>query len=214
MDAYLNELDEFLLSKFDDGMVLPELDGFLAGVIVSPDFVTFSTWLPKIWGAGVPEFIDDTELQNCIDLIMRHYDNVLTSLDRPGDYEPILESGAQHDDALWELWVGGFSAAMKLSPRGWNRMRRSDDAGCKTALNGIEQLVAIADGRTNVDEAEESRRRSEAPSLIPIWVQILHEWRLENDPRRPPSAKNGKAGRNDPCPCGSGKKYKKCCGLN
>jgi uncharacterized protein len=24
----------------------------------------------------------------------------------------------------------------------------------------------------------------------------------------------GKVGRNDPCPCGSGKKYKKCCGLN
>jgi uncharacterized protein YchJ len=23
-----------------------------------------------------------------------------------------------------------------------------------------------------------------------------------------------KIGRNDPCPCGSGKKYKKCCGLN
>ena len=29
----------------------------------------------------------------------------------------------------------------------------------------------------------------------------------------PPSA-NGKIGRNDPCPCGSGKKYKKCCGAN
>ncbi|MBQ8002439.1 MAG: SEC-C domain-containing protein, partial [Clostridia bacterium] len=23
-----------------------------------------------------------------------------------------------------------------------------------------------------------------------------------------------KVGRNDPCPCGSGKKYKQCCGLN
>jgi uncharacterized protein YecA (UPF0149 family) len=23
-----------------------------------------------------------------------------------------------------------------------------------------------------------------------------------------------KVGRNDPCPCGSGKKYKKCCGAN
>ena len=23
-----------------------------------------------------------------------------------------------------------------------------------------------------------------------------------------------KVGRNDPCPCGSGKKYKKCCGQN
>jgi uncharacterized protein YecA (UPF0149 family) len=26
--------------------------------------------------------------------------------------------------------------------------------------------------------------------------------------------KDKKPGRNDPCPCGSGKKYKKCCGLN
>ncbi len=26
--------------------------------------------------------------------------------------------------------------------------------------------------------------------------------------------KGEKIGRNDPCPCGSGKKYKKCCGLN
>jgi preprotein translocase subunit SecA len=25
---------------------------------------------------------------------------------------------------------------------------------------------------------------------------------------------SGKIGRNDPCPCGSGRKYKKCCGLN
>ena len=27
-------------------------------------------------------------------------------------------------------------------------------------------------------------------------------------------AKSDKVGRNDPCPCGSGKKYKKCCGAN
>ena len=27
-------------------------------------------------------------------------------------------------------------------------------------------------------------------------------------------SKSEKVGRNDPCPCGSGKKYKKCCGLN
>jgi uncharacterized protein YecA (UPF0149 family) len=30
-------------------------------------------------------------------------------------------------------------------------------------------------------------------------------------PKAPVLAK-AKAGRNDPCPCGSGKKYKKCCG--
>ena len=31
--------------------------------------------------------------------------------------------------------------------------------------------------------------------------------------RRPVKAQT-KIGRNDPCPCGSGKKYKKCCGAN
>ena len=28
------------------------------------------------------------------------------------------------------------------------------------------------------------------------------------------TVKKVKVGRNDPCPCGSGKKYKKCCGKN
>ncbi len=30
----------------------------------------------------------------------------------------------------------------------------------------------------------------------------------------PQVVKSEKTGRNDPCPCGSGKKYKKCCGAN
>jgi len=31
---------------------------------------------------------------------------------------------------------------------------------------------------------------------------------------KPRQRKSDKIGRNDPCPCGSGMKYKKCCGLN
>ena len=30
--------------------------------------------------------------------------------------------------------------------------------------------------------------------------------------KKAPVRKDKKPGRNDPCPCGSGKKYKKCCG--
>ena len=29
-----------------------------------------------------------------------------------------------------------------------------------------------------------------------------------------PTVNKNKIGRNDPCPCGSGKKYKKCCGID
>ncbi|WP_371740172.1 SEC-C metal-binding domain-containing protein [Bradyrhizobium sp. CCBAU 51765] len=32
--------------------------------------------------------------------------------------------------------------------------------------------------------------------------------------QRPSLPRGTKVGRNEPCPCGSGKKYKKCCGPN
>jgi len=33
-------------------------------------------------------------------------------------------------------------------------------------------------------------------------------------PRPAKAVKGAQVGRNDPCPCGSGKKYKQCCGKN
>ncbi len=38
--------------------------------------------------------------------------------------------------------------------------------------------------------------------------------RGEGAQERKPATRGKKVGRNDPCPCGSGKKYKKCCGMN
>ena len=52
-----------------------------------------------------------------------------------------------------------------------------------------------------------------APDLIPINVEVLHKARLAQAlPFSSPANQNTqKVGRNDPCPCGSGKKFKKCC---
>jgi uncharacterized protein len=59
-----------------------------------------------------------------------------------------------------------------------------------------------------------------APDEIADWVVALSAWRIANcqpvqefDPRIVTSARK-KVGRNEPCPCGSGKKHKRCCGLN
>jgi len=42
-------------------------------------------------------------------------------------------------------------------------------------------------------------RRSEAPARVMEWVAARERARA-------------KIGRNDPCPCGSGRKFKVCCG--
>ncbi|HHV99436.1 MAG TPA: SEC-C domain-containing protein [Clostridiaceae bacterium] len=52
---------------------------------------------------------------------------------------------------------------------------------------------------------------------LPQWDDILSaEKRAEitKNFRQSKIAVSNKVGRNDPCPCGSGKKYKKCCGKN
>jgi uncharacterized protein len=65
-------------------------------------------------------------------------------------------------------------------------------------------------------EAEIDSFDRQAPDLIPQWVEILAEWRREHsdDYGRHTPQRRIKIGRNNPCTCGSGKKYKKCCGLN
>ena len=51
---------------------------------------------------------------------------------------------------------------------------------------------------------------------LPEWDALLSEERRKELYKEQKSSttivKPKKVGRNDPCPCGSGKKYKKCCG--
>jgi len=53
---------------------------------------------------------------------------------------------------------------------------------------------------------------------LPAWENILTKERRDEITREWRASKQAVSektvGRNDPCPCGSGKKYKKCCGAN
>jgi len=70
-------------------------------------------------------------------------------------------------------------------------------------INEYLNLVALA---------ENNARRWEDNGLTPAE---LHEFYRKNDDKITvlPYSERKRIGRNDPCPCGSGKKYKKCCGL-
>ena len=65
---------------------------------------------------------------------------------------------------------------------------------------------AIADGSMNPDELRQGILAMDMPSEE-LRLSILKEIAAAQA-----EAKPKKVGRNDPCPCGSGKKYKKCCG--
>jgi len=118
---YLDELDRLLLD-LPDAMLISQLDGFLTGIIVSPDLVKPGRWIRLIWagddGDGEPGFETEVELQAFLDLVMTHYHVILESLSHPGAYAPVLETDTRTDETLWEMWVDGFSQAMALAPSG------------------------------------------------------------------------------------------------
>jgi preprotein translocase subunit SecA len=55
-----------------------------------------------------------------------------------------------------------------------------------------------------VSQMEEEQRQRRQP------MQLHHG--EEEAERKPQTREHDKVGRNDPCPCGSGRKYKRCCG--
>jgi len=94
--------------------------------------------------------------------------------------------------------------------------------GPRRMVTGMLTLADIARGDHSMPRIDRNAATTAAPENIARWVVTLNTWRMTN--YSPPSAASplppssfrsaNKAGRNDPCPCGSGKKYKKCCGLN
>ncbi|MFH1546410.1 MAG: preprotein translocase subunit SecA [Patescibacteria group bacterium] len=88
----------------------------------------------------------------------------------------------------------------------------------KTIRQTAQQFLKVDEriknlGRTGVVkiQADETKQSTPAKAENPTIIRVSGE---ENSQTSTPSAPIQKAGRNDPCPCGSGKKFKKCCGKN
>lgn len=223
---YLQQLRNELLNLGEETMLFEELDGFVAGVVVCPEIILPSEWLPVVWGieddeeTGVFENLEHAN--RVIALVMGHYNRVAKSLaDGSGHYSPLIMEDSRTGEILWELWIEGFEKAAKLRPTAWLPLLDAD-IEVSEAMRGLLTLADVARGAEHVTELQRRELEPKGNKLIGPWILALNEWRMENfTPTGQKSVQAatthspfGKTGRNDPCPCGSGKKYKKCCGLN
>ena len=58
-----------------------ELDGYLTGIVVSPDLLLPSRWLDRIWGENEPTFDGLDQMQTVIAAVMDHYNAIIAALD-------------------------------------------------------------------------------------------------------------------------------------
>ncbi|SEP03063.1 uncharacterized protein SAMN04490248_12045 [Salinihabitans flavidus] len=198
-------------------MTVSELDGYVTGILVCPEMIPPSDWLAHVWGeTGEANFPDPRTAEETIAAVMAHYNFVATAMADSPWIEPIYEVDPNSDETLWEPWIDGFVAAMRLCPEAWQALLERADEEAQSSMIFLMALQDIYEGTTTFTDDEID---AEAPDMIPncvaaILVCARPELFAAEAAHQGPAGTAKRPGRNESCPCGSGRKYKKCCGAN
>ena len=112
-----------------------------------------------------------------------------------------------------EHWVRGFWLAIALAPEAWESLAR--DERTQILVEPFVTLIDIGefDDEPAIGITDEIRR--ESAELIPQVLPALRKLAQVRASDTFGTVRRAyKIGRNEPCPCGSGKKYKRCCGAD
>lgn len=220
-DAELDRLGDFLdCCKGGKAMNEEQLDGFFAALIAGPEVVMPSEYNREVFGGEMSEaceFSSLDEAKEILGLMNRHWNTIAGTLLKGEVYLPLLlkdESGIAHGDD----WAHGFMRGMNMRHDSWAELVNDEEhGGC---------LVPMFMLYHEHDEDPKMRPKPITPeqrekAILHMAAGLLAAYQyfraqreadastvFVSDPRHTVP----KIGRNDPCPCGSGKKYKKCCG--
>jgi uncharacterized protein len=230
-DEEIQELDRFLLDTPDleESMDISTLDGFLTAIVCGPKIILPSEWLHWVWdmekGEDAPAFESQAQAQRIVGMLIRNMNDIATLLNEtPQEYEPLLMENPNDGDPIPVIdeWCAGFMKGVRLDSAGWSPLligkpqylstfmlygtEEGWDALKEKNLTLVEHRALAAGLAATVREVHalffEQRRLQIAAGQVPGIV------------RREPVRNTNKIGRNEPCPCGSGKKYKHCHGAS
>ncbi len=232
-DREIDELDEALaaVAAPDESLDVVMLDGFLVGVLLQPDPVPLDRWLPYVFDSqGRAEAIpaDPAQRARIVSLLERHHNYLAACINAREGFDPIVfppedddgnaVTGAAGIEAL-APWAAGFMSALNAFPQLLDTYGETPELA--ESLVGVMRHLP-ADPDEPADEArrfaEDKRRIERDMPLQDLDEAIEHLIECVLDaadisrPRKPVARTQPKVGRNDPCPCGSGRKYKQCHG--
>jgi uncharacterized protein len=237
-DAEFAELDELLAATPEplEPVDVVMLDGYLCGVLVQPVLIAPPAWLGHVFdfdGRPLPDDVDPVWRDRCTALILRRHAALNRALVEEGWFDPLVlefddndEAGEASADAAAASepmnpiqqalmpWVAGFQHAALVFP---DLMEMPDDDVMASLARLYRHLPAETYEEREVvallDREQPLATLDDAIEELVATVADLHDltsderFKVETVRRETP-----KVGRNDPCPCGSGKKFKVCHG--
>ncbi len=228
-DPRIEELENLLEQRAVPfgGMGLETLDGFLTALVLSHDTVPPSEWTPRVWGKTPPRWETLEETAHVYNLLMSAWNSAAhrvrlgnesdSPLALPYWWLPDDPEAEQADDVdIGAAWAGGFLDGMEMRSDDWDACIAKDEW-----IGEIEahiELLAVGSHPPAEGETEpvivSYRERLEIFFSLPDMLLDLHCHRIDALTPREPVRRAATPERNEACPCGSGRKYKKCCGAN
>jgi uncharacterized protein len=221
-DIALQAFEICWLSGFLDSSKVPEttismewIDGLFCALNVGPSAPP-SEYMPVIWNPGDeaeddgPTYDSAEQAEYVVGLLNRHWNTIARRLDAGYPHWPVLER--QPDELDAQFWAGGFLRGIGMRSKVW--ATRKDN---EFVMASLQMMFTLALNEEDLGESDiDFETRARLVDALPLHlVRMHHLWHGREDPFPPPTPthyEDRKVGRNEPCPCGSGKKFKRCCG--
>ena len=228
--AIIQELTEYEIDTLNDflgyiqGAAIPNveaLDGFLAAIACCPDMIMPSEYLPFIQssesGAEDLVFEDIDEAMMFTELVTQQMNYVNLQLREKEAYLPFV---LEDEDGKYQAndWAKGFLRGVELRPDIWHELFEDEERGGSIipifglAYEDHEDPEFRPFDEPVTDEHRENLLVGAAAGVMQMYRHFLTERKYYKPETKTYTRDHRKVGRNEPCPCGSGKKYKKCCG--
>ena len=173
-------------------MTLETLDGLFCALIINPVTAKPADWMNTIFGQK-RAIASEEELERVMMILIRYWNQASAAIENKQYLPRPLENT--------QKWAIGFHQGMDYCRQEWDLFLADSEN-----VSQLSPFTALE--KTNDDTTEENRQTLLA-QIPPIVHNLFHYWIAKAAIATQET--KVKVGRNDPCPCGSGKKYKKCC---
>lgn len=241
-DAEIGELDDLLalVPEPREALDVVMLDGYLAGVLAQPMAVPIEAWLPPAldWNFGDPEGGETASVslgpdaagwhaakhERLVALVARHHATLERQMREEGWFDPLIME--PHDDDGQPLagaaairpalapWVVGFEHALNHFPalESLHHEDVPDLLACLRRHLPEQDEDELAETKALDQEHPLKNLDAAIEDLVDNVIELADLARADMLKVETVRRAEPKVGRNDPCPCGSGKKFKQCHG--